>query len=36
LGGSVAGVPIKDVLSGQIRGTAAAARDALRNPFSIF
>jgi hypothetical protein len=36
LGGSVAGVPIKDVLSGQIKGTAAAARDALRNPFSIF
>lgn len=36
LGGSVAGVPIKDVLAGQIKGTAAAAKDALRNPFSIF
>lgn len=36
LGSSIAGVPVKDILAGQIKGTAAAAKEALRNPFSIF
>jgi hypothetical protein len=36
LGSSIAGVPVKDVLAGQIKGTAAAAKEALRDPFSIF
>lgn len=36
LGSSIAGVPVKDVLAGQIRGTAAQAIDAVKRPFSIF
>ena len=36
LGSSVAGVPVKDILAGQIRGTAEAANEFIKNPFSIF
>jgi hypothetical protein len=36
LGSSVSGVPVKDILAGQIKGTAAAAIEAVKRPFSIF
>ena len=36
LGSSISGVPVKDILAGQIKGTAAAANEFIKNPFSIF
>lgn len=36
LGSSVAGVPVKDILAGQIKGTAAQVTEAIKKPFSIF
>lgn len=36
LGSSVSGVPVKDILAGQIRGTAGQAIEAIKRPFTIF
>ena len=36
LGSSISGVPVKDILAGQIKGTAAAANEFIKKPFSIF